>query len=234
LFAGARTERVRAYRIEETTGGRAALRQRFNDNQLDILEKLNRADLEHLGRLRTLVVPEQWVDDELAFTPLPYRYPSAERHGKALVVFVPGQMFGAFEWGNLVRWGPIGSGERASQIPEGLFYLNWKATSHTSTVNPKWLMRWYFNFGNRDGLAFHEYALPGMPASHGCIRLLQRDAEWLFNWGDQWTLDATGARVLRPGTPVLLLGSYDFTAPPPWRSLDWLMQTVDLPPFPLP
>ena len=226
-------ERVSAYRLEPVIDGLSALRQRFTDGQLEILEKVNRTDLEHLGRLRTLIVPERWITDELGYAVLPVHYPSAERHRKVLVAYVPGQAFGAYESGQLVRWGPVSTGQRSASTPEGLFFLNWKATAHISTVDPDWLMRWYFNFGNREGLAFHEYALPGMPASHGCIRLLERDAEWLFNWGDEWFLDATGTRVLTAGTPVLIVGSYDFTAPPPWRSLDWLSQVVQLPIFPL-
>jgi hypothetical protein len=78
-------------------------------------------------------------------------------------------------------------------------------------------------------LAFHAYPLPGYPASHGCIRLLERDAQWLFDWGQTWVLDATGTRVLTPGTPVVIVGRYDFEAPPPWRSLTWLSTTVELP-----
>lgn len=42
-------------------------------------------------------------------------------------------------------------------------------------------------------------------------------------------LDERGWNVLDPGTPVLILGRYDFEAPPPWRSLDWLAEGVDLP-----
>jgi hypothetical protein len=210
-------------------GDVVALHKRFTANQLEILEKLNRADLDHLLQLPTLVVPEQWVTDELAYTMLPERYLSAEPHRKMLVVYTPGQLFGAYESGRLVRWGPISSGSRVSPTPDGVFSLNWKAVSHTSTVDPDWFMRWYFNFGNREGLALHQYALPGEPASHGCIRLLQRDAEWLFNWGDEWVLDASGTRVITSGTPVLIIGSYDFEAPPPWRSPTWLNQTVSLP-----
>jgi hypothetical protein len=90
-------------------------------------------------------------------------------------------------------------------------------------------MRWYFNFGNREGLAFHQYALPGHPASHGCIRLLERDALWLFDWGETWTLDHTGTRIVRPGTTVQILERYDFGGSPPWRSLGWLSRPVELP-----
>lgn len=226
-------DRAIGYRFEPSNGSLPALAQRFNEEQLAILEMLNRADVEHLRKLPTLVVPEQWMAGELAYSVFPTNYPSAERHRKALLVHVPGQAFGAYDRGQLVRWGPVNTGARTSPTPDGLFALNWKATAHISTVDPDWFMPWYFNFGNREGLAFHQYALPGMPASHGCIRLLQRDAEWLFNWGDEWVLDATDTRVLSPGTPVFIVGAYDFTAPQPWRSLDWLAQTMSLPPFPL-
>jgi hypothetical protein len=44
-----------------------------------------------------------------------------------------------------------------------------------------------------------------------------------------WTLDAAGTRVLHAGTPVLIVGRYDFDAAPPWRSLAWLAAAVELP-----
>jgi hypothetical protein len=83
-------------------------------------------------------------------------------------------------------------------------------------------MPWYFNFHNTRGLSFHEYALPGRPASHACARLLERDARWLFDWGDTWTLDEREPQVLVPGTPVLIPNCYDFDHAPPWRSFEWL------------
>jgi hypothetical protein len=128
-----------------------------------------------------------------------------------------------------VRWGPVSSGGRNNITREGTFALNWRSTGRTSTVDPDWFMRWYFNFGNHEGLAFHAYSLPGYPASHGCIRLLERDAQWVYEWGQTWVLDPSGTRVLAPGTPVLIVGRYDFDAPPPWRSLRWLSTTMELP-----
>lgn len=125
--------------------------------------------------------------------------------------------------------GPISSGARRNQTPAGLFALNWRSPGRVSTIDPDWFMRWYFNFGNRDGLAFHAYPLPGSPASHGCIRLLERDAHWLYEWGVPWMLDSTDARVVRAGTPVFVVGRYDFDAAPPWRSLAWLTRGVEVP-----
>jgi hypothetical protein len=216
------------YQIETQTGRRGSLQERFSDAQIALLEKLNRADVEQLGQLPALVVPESW-DDELSYSVLPLQYPSSEAWPTLLVVHLPGQLFGAYEFGHLVRWGPVSSGGRSSPSGPGTFSLNWRSSGRASTVDPDWFMRWYFNFGNREGLAFHAYSLPGYPDSHGCIRLLERDARWLFEWGQTWVVDPAGDEVLRPGTPVLIVGRYDFEAPPPWRSLSWLSTTVELP-----
>jgi lipoprotein-anchoring transpeptidase ErfK/SrfK len=122
-------------------------------------------------------------------------------------VHSPSQVFGAYEYGHLVRWGPVSSGRARYPTPSGLFHLNWRARQRTSTDNPDWDLEWYFNFHNFRGLAFHQSALPGRPASHACLRLLQRDAMWLFNWGDGWVLTADGRDVLSFTTPVLVVGA---------------------------
>jgi hypothetical protein len=223
------TQGTAAYRIETDVASAGVLEERYSDQQLALLEKLNRADREHLSRLRQLVVPAAWNGDELAHSPLPVRYGPGVEWATYLVVYLPAQVFGAYEYGTLVRWGPVSSGARNSQTSSGLFALNWRSPGRASTIDPDWFMRWYFNFGNRDGLAFHAYALPGHPASHGCIRLLERDAKWLYEWGQPWMLDSTGTRVVSAGTPVFITGRYDFDDRPPWRSLVWLSRTVDLP-----
>ena len=223
------TQGTAPYRIEPDVARGGALEERYSDRQLALLEKLNRADREHLPWLRQLVVPVVWSTDELAYSPLPVRYGPGVEWPTYLVVSLPGQVFGAYEYVTLVRWGPVSSGTRTRQTPSGLFALNWRSPGHASTIDPDWFMRWYFNFGNRDGLAFHAYALPGSPASHGCIRLLERDALWLYEWGAPWTLDSTGTRVLPAGTPVFVVGRYEFDAAPPWRSLTWLTHAVQLP-----
>ena len=204
------------YHLEPTDG--IAVRQRFTAAQLSVLQKLNRADVTHLERLPALVVPDVWMDDELAYSPLPALYADGDRHPRLIVVYQPGQVFGAYEYGVLVRWGPVSTGRQSHATPEGRFHLNWRARAHTSTIDPDWFMKWAFNFDNRLGLAFHQYELPGKPASHGCVRLLEQDAQWLFDWGETWSLDNSGTRILKPGTPVLIVGTYGFDGAPPWRS----------------
>jgi len=192
----------------------------FDSDQIELLEKLNRADRRHLARLRVLVVPDEWELDELAYSPMPlYSEWAAERGGKAIIIDIPGQCFGAYENGHLVRWGPVSSGRRGHDTPPELGHLNWRSRVRRSSFNYDWVMEWYFNFDLR-GLALHKYTLPGRPASHGCVRLLERDAIWIYNWGE-------AARKGFKGTPVLVVGRYDFSAPPPWHDPEALAERLE-------
>jgi hypothetical protein len=221
--------RDRAYLSVAIPGGAKGLRERFSPEQLALLEKLNRRDVPHLARATTLIVPAEWLADELLYSPLPLTWAWAEPHPTALVVDQPAQVFGAYEHGRLVRWGPVSSGRKSRPTPSGLFHLNWRSKGRRSTDDPDWYMRWYFNFHTQRGLAFHQLELPGLPASHACVRLLERDAQWLYGWGQGWALDARRRQVVTPGTPVLIAGAYDFDAPPPWLSLEQLAQGIELP-----
>jgi lipoprotein-anchoring transpeptidase ErfK/SrfK len=221
------------YRLEPQPRAAAELATRFTPPQLDLLEKLNRRDREHLIRIDPkvpgIVVPEAWDRGELAYSPLPSAWPAAATLPKIVVVDQPSQAFGAYEAGSLVRWGPVSTGRAETPTPAGAFHLTWRSRRRTSTDNDAWILEWYFNFINHRGISFHQFDLPGYAASHACVRLLQRDAEWLYGWGEQWQLDERGREVLRPGTPVLILGVNDAKAPPPWLSLDWLATGVALP-----
>ncbi|HEY6403600.1 MAG TPA: L,D-transpeptidase, partial [Blastocatellia bacterium] len=77
---------------------------------------------------------------------------------------------------------------------------------------------WYFNLDNKQGISFHQYDLPGYPASHGCVRLLEEDAAWIYGWADQWKLSAD-RRVETQGTPVIVFGKYDYGKQAPWKQL---------------
>jgi len=208
------------------------LQRRFNSMQLTLLEKLNRTDLKHLARLRNIVVPSVWIGSELDYSPFPARYSSAERIPKVLVVDIPGQAFGGYEYGKLIRWGPVSTGRKNRPTLSGLFHLNWRSPGRHSTVNREWYMRWYFNFYNKQGASLHQYDLPGYPASHECIRLLEADARWLYNWGEEWTLDEKQWKVLKPGTPLLILNHYDYGSQPLWHSQEWLAHGIRLPEIP--
>jgi lipoprotein-anchoring transpeptidase ErfK/SrfK len=213
-----------AYKLE-----RSEPLSRFSPDQIALLAKLNHADSAHLGRLRLILIPDRWDADELLYTPMPKVVPQLSQEKKAIAVDLAAQMFGAYEFGRLVRWGPVSSGSRQHRTPPGTYHLNWRARVHVSSENPTWVMQWYFNFASGRGLALHQYALPGKPASHGCVRMLAVDAKWLYHWGDGWTLAAGTHEVTHPGTLVILLGSYDFTSPQPWLQPQWWTRSVSLP-----
>jgi hypothetical protein len=218
------------YRLEATVDEEGRGLDRFESWQIELLKKINRRDLQHLKRSKSLIVPDGWPADDRAYSQLPVFYQWAEPHPKAIVVYKPGQMFAAYEHGELVRWGPVSTGKKATPTPSGLFHLTWRSRGHRSSVNQAWFMPWYFNFEHRRGLAFHEHPLPGRPASHACIRLLRDDAKWLYGWGETWKLDERGWEILERGTPVLILGAYDFDASPQPM---WQAASVALPDDPL-
>ena len=207
------------YRIEPVVA--ATIKKQYEPAKIAILEKLNRRDLEHLIRLKEMIVPDQFLEDELGYGVLPLTWPWAEERPKAIVVSQPEQVFGAYEFGKLVRWGPISSGRKETATPPGIYNLTWKSKSRTSTDNDAWLLKWYFNFINSRGVSFHQFELPGYAASHACVRLLERDAMWLYSWGEQWKLSKDGREVLQTGSTVVVLGEYGHDKPGPWTSADW-------------
>jgi hypothetical protein len=221
------------YHLEPQPRTAAELTKRFTPAQLDIIETLNRRDREHLIRtdppIPGLVVPTEWSDDVLAYSPFPALWPAADSYSKAIAVHQPAQAFAAYEHGHLVRWGPVSTGRKETPTPAGQFNLTWRARSRRSTDNQDWLLEWYFNFVNARGISFHLFDLPGYPASHACVRLLLRDAEWLYRWGEQWVLGDSGRTVVTAGTPVLIVGVYRYDAPPPWVSVETLASPLALP-----
>lgn len=209
------------------------LRDRFTPSQIDLLEKLNRRGREHLIRTEPpvpgIVVPATWQEDELVYSPLPREWPASSAHEKYVVVHQPFQVFGAYEFGRLVRWGPVSTGRKETPTPAGAFNLTWRSRKRTSTDSDAWVLEWYFNFVNARGISFHQFDLPGYAASHACVRMLKRDAQWLYGWGVQWKLSADQRSVDVPGTPVLVLGEYSHGAAPPWVSVAALRTRIELP-----
>jgi len=178
--------------------------------------KLNRVDRAH-ARRRNLVVPDS-VQEELAYAPFPPTVPALATTPKFITVSRRVQAFGAYEYGRLVRWGPTSTGKAATPTDSGLFFTNWKARTAISTDDPSWILDWYVNIIALKGVAFHQYDLPGRPASHGCVRLMEVDARWIYGWADQW-VPGRGSQVKRYGTPVLIFGDYAYDQPAPWLGL---------------
>ena len=191
----------------------------LGEDLFGLVLRVNRIDLAHVRKGETILIPRN-AEGPLDVAPLPLESATLAAVPRLIAVSRSIQAFGAYEQGRLVRWGPTSTGREDTPTPAGLFFLNWKARQTRSTDNDAWLLKWYFNFHNRRGISFHEYDLPGMPASHACVRLLADDAEWLYRWGVQWLLSRDGTRVLAEGTPVVVFGEYDWEATsPPWTRL---------------
>jgi len=205
---------TRAFRrVSELAWGRRAA---LDSADLLTVLKINRIDAKH-ARGRVLLVPDS-VGPELGYSPFPDSLPNLRNIPKFVLVSRRVQAFGAYEEGKLVRWGPTSTGKAATPTDSGLFFTNWKSKRAISTEDPSWILDWYVNFIALKGVAFHEYELPGRPASHGCVRLLEADARWMFRWTDQW-VPGRGQVVKEYGTPVLVMGDYDYRAPAPWTRL---------------
>jgi lipoprotein-anchoring transpeptidase ErfK/SrfK len=200
-------------RVAESAWGRRAA---LDSADFQTILKINRIDERH-ARGRALMVPDS-IAGELSYSPLPESLPNLRSIPKFVLVSRRVQAFGAYENGRLVRWGPTSTGKEATPTDSGLFFTNWKSRRAISTEDPSWILDWYVNFIALKGVAFHEYDLPGRPASHGCVRLLEIDARWVFQWADQW-VPGRGQTVREYGTPVLVMGDYDYHAPAPWLRL---------------
>lgn len=181
--------------------------------------KVNRRDSLHVRNGDSLMVPDSSAT-LLDLSPFPRQIPSVQDQRKLLLVSRRVQAFAAYEAGRIARWGPTSTGRESLQTPEGLYHTNWKDQERTSTFNDEWLLKWYVNLDNFLGISFHLYELPGYPASHSCVRLLEDDAIWLYDWAEQWKLDPLNRRkVLEHGTPVVVFGQYGYGKKAPWRKL---------------
>jgi hypothetical protein len=58
--------------------------------------------------------------------------------------------------------------------------------------------------------------------------MLNRDAQWLFHWGDGWAMGADG-HIYRRGTPLLIVGRYNYDGARPWLDPEWWTTGVTLP-----
>jgi L,D-transpeptidase-like protein len=208
------------YRAVKQSGPGSVARLRAKvgvERFLDIL-KLNRLDRAHALAADTLLLPGDSLS-LMDMSPWPERLSGSDSIPKALLVSLRVQAFAAYERGKLTRWGPVSSGGPNAPSRTGLYFACWKARQHVSTEDTTWIMPWTVNIDPEIGTALHQYSLPGVPASHCCIRLLEEDAAWIYDWVSTWTVSRDGRKVLARGTPVLLLGAYDYEAPPPWKRL---------------
>lgn len=209
-----------------------------------LVELLNRVRMQDVALGDTLVVPTRFDLDFRAYSPFPRYYPGARNLDKVFIINKTIQAFAAYEHGQLARWGIVNTGHPDSTAtPNGRFNFNWKVEERVSTLSPpgeEWRMHWVFNFHDARGIHIHQYAMPtGGPTSHGCVRLVDADAKWVYDWADPWKTtqghmgpSTRQGELLAPGTMVLVLGD----DPPNWHPQPFefkerypVLKRVDLP-----
>ncbi len=160
-----------------------------NERERAIVKRLNRTNVS-LRYRRWIVVPVNLKDmNHMDLSPFPDFMSTS---GKKLVIVNLGlHAFAAYnEEGYLVHWGPVSGGKgwcsdvnqkcetavgsfRVVQM-QGPECVSKKFPVETGGGAPMPYCMHYYR-----GFALHGSTLPGFHASHGCIRLFFKDAEWL-------------------------------------------------------
>lgn len=202
-----------------TTEELDSLYTRFSEEEQRFIFALNRIEKVRVGVGTKLIIPDTLITDVIKYSPFPENLSLLDSIPKSVIISQRVQAFGLYENGNLIKWGPVSSGKLSTPTPNGLHYGNYKAKRKISTVNSDWILPYYFNFMNFEGVGVHQYLLPGFPASHACVRLDMEDAKYIYDWAEQWKLDKAGNIVVRNGTPFMVFGEYNYDDEAPWFSL---------------
>ena len=203
------------YTLENT---KEWLKTNKDSANLEIAIAVNRTDKAFFTKMDSVIIPTDMSGDIAFYLPFPVEVPYLADVDKILFFSYPTQTFAAYENGILIYTGPTNMGKKKNPTPTGLFFCNWKAEETISTVDDEWKLLWNFNIANKGGIGFHQYDMPGFPASHSCLRLQEKDAKYLYEWADQWIL-VDDENVKFKGTPVVVFGSYPFGSPKPWLQL---------------
>ncbi len=160
-----------------------------NERERDLVQRLNRTDT-YLNSGRILAIPKNFKQTTLLdLSPFPLRIKSPEE--KIIIVDQNRLAWGAYlANGKLVRWGPISSGKnfcpdirRSCRTITGIFYVFVrKGPGCKSNIFPvgRGGSRMPYCMFFFKGYALHgSNEVMGYRASHGCVRLFQRDAKWL-------------------------------------------------------
>ena len=125
--------------------------------------------------------------------PTPIRSGSAGKQvaaGRRIEVLIDRQLVLAIQDNQVVRAIDVSTGKPSTPTPIGSFSVYGQYPRWWSTPFREWLL-WASPFTG--GIAMHQYPdVPAYAASHGCVRVTQYDAEWLFHF-------------VSVGTPVAVL-----------------------------
>lgn len=193
--------------------------KKYNERERYSILALNRLDSKSKWNSDTIVVPAKIDTTLMAYSPFPMQLDVLSEVKKFVAFSYPIQAYAVYSNGRLVKWGPTSMGKKAAQTTRGLMFANWKKKLAISTVKSEWKLPYNFNIHNTHGIGWHQYDLPGYPASHSCLRLLMKDAVWLYSYADTWVLNPGGATTKAKGTPVIVFGDYPWGKRKPWRHL---------------
>ncbi len=139
------------------------------------------------------------TDKDRMFVPLDYSIepkilpeflPGAAKHGKYILIDLPQQYLGLYEWGNLKYCFPISSGT-SKRMPIKKFVILNMDEVHFSSKYEQAPMDHALHIGK--DYFIHEGIVPGYPASHGCIRVFPLHARFLFY---QWAKPGIPGKIL--------------------------------------
>ncbi|APG59144.1 L,D-transpeptidase [Christiangramia salexigens] len=198
----------------------------FSEEDKETILALNRVQANRIRPNNALIIPECTSANFIDYSPFPSHMEEIKCMPKAVLISRRVQAFALYEQGELVKWGPVSTGKNSTKTPAGLNYGNYKAKRKISTVDPSWVLPYYFNFMNFEGIGVHQYALPGYPASHGCVRLQMKDAKYIYDWASNWKLEQ--GDIEENGTPFMVFGEYDYNNDKPWLQLKNDMKANDL------
>ena len=183
------------------------------------VEMINRRMMQTYSVGDTIIYPTRFEIDFRAYSPFPRYYAGGREFNKLFIMDKSIQAFAAYEYGQLMRWGIMNTGDpNETPTPNGRFNFNWREEYRVSSESPEdepWEMYWVMNFHSAKGMHVHQYEMPtGGPMSHGCVRLVDSDAKWVYDWGDTWVttsrsegIASVGANILKQGTTVLVIGT---------------------------
>ena len=194
-----------------------------------LVELLNRRMMQTYTVGDTIIFPTRFELDFRAYSPFPRYYAGGREFDKLFIMDKTIQAFAAYEYGQLTRWGIINTGDPTkTPTPHGRFNFNWREEYRVSSESPEdepWEMYWVMNFHADKGMHVHQYEMPtGGPLSHGCVRLIDADAKWVYEWGDTWKttssavgIASVGAKILEQGSTVLIIGTEPGGKPQPFH-----------------
>lgn len=197
----------------------ATFNKTFSEKEQYTILALNRLDAKNKWRADTLAIPNEVDTTLMVYSPFPAHLAVLKDVEKIALFSYPIQAYALYENGNLIKWGPTSMGKKAAQTKRGLMFANWKKELAISTVDRNWKLPYNVNVHNTLGIGWHQFDLPGFPASHSCLRLLMADAKYLYRWVDTWILSKGGATVSASGTPVIVFGDYRWGGKKPWKEL---------------